>query len=70
MSEQLYPPQVQTGTASASERAGFRITSELVRQVADRVYALLLREMEMERERQRKSSQTMSHNPLVFKGGR
>ena len=59
------PPQ-PSGT-QASDPSGFKpaVTEDLVRVIADQVYAMLLRELKQERERDRISLHTRN----AFRGG-
>jgi hypothetical protein len=55
----------ETGTEGSSARQNRVITQELVDQIADRVYALLLRDLKTEQERCRLPFQ----RPQIDRGG-
>ena len=53
-------------TSDTEARTGIEITPELVQQVADRVYALLIADLSLERER----TGMHDHRTIGWKGGR
>jgi hypothetical protein len=60
----------QPGSDPSGEGAGLQISPDLVRQVADRVYALLRRELEVERERQGRAYKSRPKFPQGRNHGR
>lgn len=58
MSEETQSTAGETSTSEAEERSTRTITPELVNQVADKVYAMLMLDIKIEKERERFSYQS------------